>query len=120
MKKPYELGNLKTFKSETGKIYPHYRRHKPNSRQVSLEIFQKNQGELNEKEIKIFVSSYNMGYKDAWKRDNEITSDSCLNCEIKLGFRGYCSRDCHKEYNRKPDGHKNRKSKEFIRRKNNK
>ena len=102
--KPYELSELKTFKSkENGKVYPHYERHKANTRQVALDKFKKNRGVLTREEINKFKVGYNMGYKDAWKRDSETKSDSCLNCEIKLGFKGFCSKDCHKEYSRKPN-----------------
>lgn len=113
MKNNSYLSELKVFKVN-GKTYTHFRRHKANSRQLAFDKLQNNMGQLNEREIHIFKASYNMGYKEAWKRDNKNPSDKCLYCGKLLGFKGFCSRECHKNYFRKPDGHAERKSRKYM------
>lgn len=93
---------LITFR-KNGKKYQHYKTHKANSRNVSKDLYKKDFLERTEEVFsslhgRIFASAFNMGYECGWERDNEVSSDSCLNCKVKLGFRGYCSKKCHKEH----------------------
>ncbi len=108
---------MKTFKANGGKVYPHYKRHKANAKQVELDkfnkVFKEKTGKLiTKEEAVIYKTGFNSGYKAHQKRD-QTPSDSCLNCGIKLGFKGFCSKDCHRKYSRKPDGHRDRASKRF-------
>jgi len=59
-----------------GKKYPHYNRHKANTRMVCFDIFKKDFEErskrkINPEEVKCFITGFNYGYKECRKRSKE-------------------------------------------------
>lgn len=71
-----EKQEMENFRANGGKIYPHYSRHKANSRQVELDKFNKSFKERKGKymsiqEANIYKSGFNSGYKEGNKRGKE-------------------------------------------------
>ena len=71
--------NQQRFFRKDGKTFKQHRRHKPNARQVALYKYQKslsenNKGELSNREIAIFKTGFNMGYKEGDRRAKKNSS----------------------------------------------
>ena len=68
---------------------------------------------INKEEAVIYKSGFNSGYNECKNRDKDFPTDSCLNCGIKMGFRGFCCKDCHNKHFRKQNGNRDRTSKKW-------